>query len=358
MKLSEKLLKNSTIKQTSTITDSKLLNEIDVTSTPVPIINVALSGDINGGLSSGITLFAGKSKHFKSNFCLLLAEAYLKKHEDSVLLFYDCEFGAPKSYFEAMGIDPNRVIHCPIETVEDLKHDLTVQLNNIERGDKVIIILDSLGNIASKKETEDALEGKNTVDMTRAKAIKSLFRIITVRLKMRNIPMLVIGHTYNTQEMYSKEIVGGGTGTIYGADNIYIIGRQQEKEGVDVVGYKFVLNVEKSRFIREKSKIPVDVTFEGGINKYSGLIDLAIELGFVIKPKNGWYAKVNQQTGEVSENNFRLNQTCSDEFWNDILNNESFLQKVKEKYQYKDQKILTEDKEDIEEIYEDDKDAT
>lgn len=199
MKLSEKLLKNSTIKQTSTITDSKLLNEIDITSTPVPIINVALSGDINGGLSSGITLFAGKSKHFKSNFCLLLAEAYLKKHEDSVLLFYDCEFGAPKAYFEAMGIDPDRVIHCPIETVEDLKHDLTVQLNNIERGDKVIIILDSLGNIASKKETEDALEGKNTVDMTRAKAIKSLFRIITVRLKMRNIPMLVIGHTYETQ---------------------------------------------------------------------------------------------------------------------------------------------------------------
>lgn len=159
--------------------------------------------------------------------------------------------------------------------------------------------------------------------------------------------------------MYSKEVVGGGTGTIYGADNIYIIGRQQEKEGVDVVGYKFVLNVEKSRFIREKSKIPVDVTFEGGINKYSGLIDLAIELGFVVKPKNGWYAKVNQQTGEVSENNFRLSQTYSDEFWNDILDDESFLQKVKEKYQYKDQKILTENEVDMEEVYEDvDKDAT
>ena len=152
--------------------------------------------------------------------------------------------------------------------------------------------------------------------------------------------------------MYSKEVVSGGTGTIYGADNIYIIGRQQEKEGTDVIGYKFILNVEKSRFIREKSKIPVDVTFEGGINKYSGLIDLAIELGFVIKPKNGWYAKVNKETSEVSEN-YRLSQTENDEFWNDILNNEDFLQKVRERYQYKDQKMLTESEDDIKEAYED-----
>ncbi len=352
MSLSEKLLKNSTVKQTEILENSKILNDTEMTSTKVPIINVALSGSLSGGLASGITVFAGKSKHFKSNFCLLLAESYLKEHKDSVVLFYDCEFGSPISYFKAMGIDPSRVIHTPIANVEQLKHDISVQVQNIERDDKVIIILDSLGNLASNKETEDALEGKNTVDMTRAKAFKSLFRIITAQLKIKNIPMLVIGHTYGTQEMYTKEIVGGGTGVYYGADNIYIVGRQQEKEGTEVVGYKFVLNVEKSRFIKEKSKIPVDVTFEGGINKFSGLIDLAIELGFVVKPKNGWYAKVDKETGETSDN-YRLAQTENDEFWSDILSNPLFQQAVEDKYKYKNQKLLVESSETAD-VYEDD----
>ena len=83
-----------------------------------------------------------------------------------------------------------------------------------------------------------------------------------------------------------KGRVGGGTGSYYSADNIYILGRQQEKEGTEVVGYNFIINVEKSRHVKEKSKIPVSVSFDGGISKWSGLLDLALESGHVIKPSN------------------------------------------------------------------------
>ncbi len=208
--LLDKLKKSSTIKSTSVISESELFLGKDVIPTKYPAFNIALSGDIEGGLTPGLTVFAGKSKHFKSNFCLILAEAYLKRYDDAILLFYDCEFGSPISYFESMGINPDRVLHTPIASIEELKHDISVQLNNIERGDKVIIVLDSLGNLASKKETEDALDGKTVTDMTRAKAVKSLFRIITAQLTIKNIPMLVIGHTYDTLEMFSKSIVSGG----------------------------------------------------------------------------------------------------------------------------------------------------
>lgn len=208
--LLDKLRKSSTIKSTSVISESELFLGKDVIPTKYPAFNIALSGDIEGGLTPGLTVFAGKSKHFKSNFCLILAEAYLKKYDDAILLFYDCEFGSPISYFESMGINPDRVLHTPIASIEELKHDISVQLSNIERGDKVIIVLDSLGNLASKKETEDALDGKTVTDMTRAKAVKSLFRIITAQLTIKNIPMLVIGHTYDTLEMFSKSVVSGG----------------------------------------------------------------------------------------------------------------------------------------------------
>ena len=119
-----------------------------------------------------------------------MAGAYLKEHKDAVLLFYDSEFGSPQSYFEAFGIDTSRVLHTPITDVEQLKFDLVGQLDNIDRKDKVIIVIDSIGNLASKKELEDALNEKSVADMSRAKAIKGLFRMVTPYLTMKDVPLL------------------------------------------------------------------------------------------------------------------------------------------------------------------------
>ncbi|NDH39599.1 MAG: recombinase RecA, partial [Gammaproteobacteria bacterium] len=160
-----------------------------------------------------------------------MASSYMKEHEDAVMLFYDTEFGSPQSYFESFDIDPARVIHTPIANVEELKFDLINQLENIERGEKVIVVIDSIGNVASKKELEDAMNEKSVADMTRAKALKSLFRMATPYLKMKNIPLLGINHTYKEIGLFPKDIVSGGTGGVYAADNIWIVGRRQEKDG-------------------------------------------------------------------------------------------------------------------------------
>ena len=140
----------------------------------------------------------------------------------------------------------DRVLHTPITDVEQLKFDIMKQMDNIDRGDKVIIIVDSIGNLASKKEVEDALNEKAVADMSRAKQIKSLFRMVTPHLTLKDIPMVVVNHTYKEMSLFPKDIVGGGTGSYYSADNIYIIGRQQEKEGKDIAGYNFITHVEKS----------------------------------------------------------------------------------------------------------------
>ena len=104
----------------------------------------------------------------------------------------------------------------------------------------------------------------------------------------------------------SKDIVGGGQGSYYSSDNIFIVGRQQEKDGSKLLGYNFIINVEKSRYVKEKSKIPISVTFVGGINPYSGLIDIALETGWLAKPKQGWYALSNPATGEICDKLYRL----------------------------------------------------
>jgi RecA/RadA recombinase len=350
MSLLDKLKKNSTIKDTSLLSESKFFTKKDMVSTSVPAINIALSGKLDGGLTPGLTMWAGPSKHFKTAFSLLMAKSYLEKYPDAVMLFYDSEFGTPISYFQSFNIDMNRVIHTPITDVEQLKFDIMSQLDNIDRGDRVIILVDSIGNLASKKEVEDAREGKSAADMSRAKQLKSLFRMVTPHLTIKDIPMVCVNHTYQTLEIYSKAVVGGGTGSYYSADNIFIIGRQQEKDGKETVGYNFIINVEKSRYVREKSKIPIEVTFEGGISKWSGLLDIAVDTGHVIKPSNGWYSRVDGDTGEIEDKKYRYNDTQNKDFWIPILTSKSFQVAVEKKYAVAHGNILQEE-DDVKDVY-------
>ena len=326
MSLLEKLKKNSTIKETEILSKSNFFSKKDMIQTTVPMMNVALSGSLEGGLTSGLTVFAGPSKHFKTAFSLLCAKAYLDKYEDAIILFYDSEFGSPQSYFDNFNIDTARVLHTPITDIEQLKFDSMQQINNIERGDHVMIVVDSVGNLASKKEVEDALEGKSVADMTRAKQMKSLFRMVTPHLTIKDITMIVVNHTYAEIGLFPKQIVSGGTGIYYSADNIFIIGRQQEKNGTEVTGFNFIMNVEKSRFVREKSKIPIEVSFEGGISTWSGLLDVAMEGGFVVKPSNGWYAY------KGSEKKYRQKDTYTKEFWMPILTSKEFRDYIESRY--------------------------
>jgi len=332
MSIMDKLKKNSKLKHTEVLSESKFFKEKDMVPTNVPMINVALSGSVDGGVTPGLTVLAGPSKHFKTSFALLMAAAYMKKYDDAVMLFYDSEFGSPQSYFEQYGIDTSRVLHTPITNVEELKFDMIGQLEQIERGDKVIVVIDSIGNLASKKEMEDALNEKSVADMSRAKALKGLFRMTTPYLTMKDIPLLAINHTYKEIGLFPKDVVGGGTGIYYSADNIWILGRQQDKKGTEIQGYHFVINVEKSRYVKEKSKIPITVSWEGGVQRYSGLLDAGLAGGYVVKPSNGWYCRVDKETGELVEPKVREAQTLEEEFWTPIFEGTDFKEFLKKQY--------------------------
>lgn len=329
----DKLRKNTTIESSDIASKSQFFEEKDMIQTFCPAINVALSGSFAGGFVPGFTMWAGPSKHFKTLFSLIMAKAYMDKYPDAALLYYDNEFGTPKTYFSSLQIDMGRILHTPILHLEQLKHDLITQLDGIVRGDKLIVVIDSIGNVSSKKELDDALSGSDKADMTRAKALKGMFRMATPYLNINDIPLVAVNHTYKTQEMYSKDVVSGGTGSYYSADNIFIVGREQNKEGTDIVGYDYKIRVEKSRFVREKSVIPITVNFDSGISKWSGLLDMATEAGVVVKPKQGWYNRVTTSTGEIEEKGWRRKDTDCEEFWKPLLNDEKFCGWVKTNYQ-------------------------
>ncbi len=331
--LMAKLRKNSSFKdgRVNILSESKFLHEKDSTPTNIPAMNVAFSGSLNGGYTSGLTMIAGPSKHFKTAFGLIMMKAFMDKNPEGLVLFYDSEFGTPQGYFDIFQIDTTRIVHIPVTNLEELKFDMVSQLNELEPEDKVFVMVDSVGNLASKKEVEDAEKGSSAADMTRAKQFKSLFRMITPHLTMKDIPMVAINHTYDSQGLYPTKVVSGGTGMYYSADTIWIVGRQQDKVGTEIQGYHFVINVEKSRFVKEKSKIPISVSWDKGVDKFSGLIDMALDYG-VLLGSGGWLQRVDIETGEVMDKKFREKETHNTEFWDTIFGDPKFDEHIRKKY--------------------------
>ena len=333
MSLLDKMLKAGAVKSSSVLSKSSFFEEKNPIQTELPIVNIAFSGSLKGGLIPGLTVVAGQSKSFKTLLSLYCMKAYLEKYKDGVALLYDSEYGITPEYLESYNIDTDRVIHIPVEDVEQLKFDITKRLEQIEKDDNVFIMIDSVGNLASKKEVEDAMNEKAVADMSRAKALKSLFRIVTPKLTAKNIPLIAINHVYQEIGMFPKAVVSGGTGIYYSANQIFIITKSQEKDGTDLAGFKFTINIEKSRFVKEKSKLPFTVLYESGIQKWSALFDLALEAGFISKSTQGWYNLVDLETGEVIEPRRRLKDIEQDDaFFEKLVANDAFNVYIERKY--------------------------
>jgi RecA/RadA recombinase len=331
--LLEKMLKTGSTKTSAVLSTSPFFNQKEAIPTDLPILNIAFSGSLNGGLLPGLTVIAGMSKTFKTMLSLYCMKAYLDKYPEGIAILYDSEFGITPEYIQSFDIDIDRVVHVPIKDVEELKFDIVSKLDAIDKKDKVFIMIDSIGNLASKKELEDAQNEKSVADMSRAKSIKSLWRIVTPYLTTKSIPCIAVNHVYQEMGLYPKAIVSGGTGIMYSSNQVFIITKSQEKEGTELAGFKFTINIEKSRYVREKSKLPFIVNFETGIQKWNAIFDLAVEYGVITKPKMGWYQLADPETGEVEEKNYRLAKVMEcDDYFENLIKNEGFNQFVEHKF--------------------------
>jgi RecA/RadA recombinase len=334
--LLERMQKAGSVTSAQILGEATFFNDKDSVATKVPALNIALTGSLKGGLTSGVTVIAGPSRSFKTLMSILMLAAYQKKYPEAVCLYFDSEFGSTPAYFEQFGVDISRVIHIPIEHIEQLKFDMVKRLEEIERGDKVFIFIDSIGNLASKKEVEDAIAEKSVADMTRAKAIKSFFRIVTPSITIKDIPCVCVAHTYMEMALFPKAIVGGGTGVMYSPNTVWIISRSQDKneKTKQIEGYYFTINVEKSRYVREKSKIALKVSFEKGIDVWSGLLEMALESGHVVQigKSPATYSRVDLMTGEIEEDVYREDDTDTSDFWMPILGDPKFEQWISDRY--------------------------
>ena len=258
------------------------------------ILNALLSGSIYGGIPDNrVTAIAGEQATGKTFYAIGIAKNFLDNNPDGAVFYFDSEAAATGDLFKNRGLDANRVWHFPVDTIEEFRTQIIRILDNLlktkeEDRQPLLIVLDSLGMLASSKELEDALADKQVRDMTKTQSIKSVFRIITSKLGKLKVPMIVTNHTYKTMNMYGDQSeMGGGSGLKYAASTIMYLSKSKEKDGTDVVGNIIKVKANKSRFTKENSQVATRLFFDArGLDKYYGLLELGEKYGVFTRKGN------------------------------------------------------------------------
>ena len=243
------------------------------------IFNALLSGSIHGGLPSNkITAIAGESATGKTFFVMGMVKSFLDANPDAGVLYFESESAITKQMVIDRGIDPQRMVMIPVTTVQEFRTQAIKVLDSyLEKSNKkpMMFVLDSLGMLSTTKEVEDTSEGKETRDMTRAQVLKAAFRVLTLKLGRAGVPLVVTNHTYESMGLFSTKEMGGGSGLKYAASSIVFLSKKKEKDGTDVIGNIVHCRNYKSRLTVENKMVDVRLTYDKGLDKYYGLLDLA-----------------------------------------------------------------------------------
>ena len=248
------------------------------------IFNALLGGSINRGLPSNkITAIAGESVTGKTFFVLGMCKNFLDKNPDGGVIFFESESAVTKDIIEERGIDSSRMVIMPVTTVQEFRHQAITVLDryieqDVSERKPLLLVLDSLGMLSTTKEMEDTQAGKETKDMTRAQIVKAAFRVLTLKLGKAKVPLIITNHTYDVVgSMFPQKEMGGGSGLKYAASSIIYLSKRKEKDGTEIIGNIIHCKNYKSRLTKENKVVDVRLTYDKGLDRYYGLLDLALK---------------------------------------------------------------------------------
>jgi RecA/RadA recombinase len=281
------LVKASGNEYANIVSDGVAAGDVDsFIDTGSHIFNALLSGSLYGGLPSNkITAIAGESATGKTFFALGMVKQFLEDNKDAAVIYFESESAISKDMIESRGIDSSRVVIVPVVTVQEFRNQAISILDKYAETPKdkrppMMFCLDSLGMLSTTKEIEDTAEGKETKDMTRAQITKGAFRVLTLKLGRVGVPMIVTNHTYDViGSMFPQKEMGGGSGLKYAASSIIYLSKRKEKEGTEIVGNIIHCKNAKSRLTVENRVVDVRLSYDKGLDRYYGLLDMALAFG-------------------------------------------------------------------------------
>jgi RecA/RadA recombinase len=285
------LVKSSGNEYANIVSEGVAAGDVDTfVDTGSYVFNALLSGSLYGGLPKNkITAIAGESATGKTFFALGMVKQFLEDNPESAVIYFESESAISKQMIEERGIDSNRMVIVPVVTVQEFRQQAISILDKYletpkDKRPPMMMCLDSLGMLSTTKEIEDTAAGKETRDMTRAQVVKGAFRVLTLKLGRAGVPMIVTNHTYDViGSMFPQKEMGGGSGLKYAASSIIYLSKKKEKEGTEVIGNIIHCKNAKSRLTVENRIVDVRLSYDSGLDRYYGLLDLALASGIFKK---------------------------------------------------------------------------
>jgi len=258
------------------------------------IFNAALSGSIYGGFPNNKAIvLAGDPATGKTFFALGLVKNFLQMNPKARVFYFDTESAVTNEMMTARGIDTSRVAKSEPDTIERFRTVAIKVLDAymeipVEDRFPLLMVLDSLSAMPSSKEVGDITEGKDTKDMTKPGIIKGAFRVLRLKMARAQVPFIVTNHIYSVIGAYvpTKEMAGG-SGAKYAADTLVFLSKSKDKDDEKTVrGNVIKVRMVKSRLSREETKVSTRILFDGGLDRFYGLLEPAEAAGIVKKVSN------------------------------------------------------------------------
>lgn len=270
-------------------------------------LNMINSGSLFNGIpNNSFTGLAGETSTGKTFFALAITKHFLDADKNAGVLYVDTESAVRRAMAENRGMETHRITGFEPDTVEEYRTKMLeymaayAEIPEKERF-KMIAVLDSMGNLSTIKEitdtgtfgdTKEAEKRRTTKDMTKPGILKGTFRLLRTRMAKLHVPMLITDHVYANIGGYgpTKEIAGG-SGLKYAADMILMLTKAKAREGDtsdgDVIGSKITVKAYKSRLGRENAEVQVLLNYDTGLDRYYGLMDMAVDAGVFQKATKG-----------------------------------------------------------------------
>jgi len=334
------------------LSESALSTVSDYVDTGCMVLNAIISGSLYGGVPMGrITGFSGPSAAGKTYIINKILANGQKK--GMIPVIFDTEAAVDASSTVGVGLDNEQVKYVPVQTVEDCRNQISAFLDGVidtKMRDKFIISIDSLGNLASQKEIDDAEKGKTAMDMgTRAKGLKSMMRLLTFKAAQAGVTILFSNHTYDDPSAMFPTLVkaqSGGKGPVYLASVLVQLAKRDEKhdanrgdsdellpEANKVSGTTLRALTVKNRFVPPFLECEAYLNFRKGLDKYSGLKEMAVNHGVIIQTGSTFTMPESKEGAPGKKLGYYKNWKSDESLWEEYILPE-LEKKLKAQYSY------------------------
>jgi len=308
------------------------------------VLNILFSGRLNGGIPVGkISQIAAPSSLGKSFVGLKVAKNAQKKSEDWIVIYIDTEMAFDFDFAESVGIDLSRLLVVQSNRIEDVQQQVMAFNDDMDKEErkKVLIVIDSWGGLVTSKTVKDATTGNDAADFTVAKKKNTFAKLLTGM----GMTIFVVNQVYDTMNQYDPLAIGGGRG-LYFASSSIVLGSSKARakdtaSSTEVTGALILATTKKSRFCKELSKLRYLIKYDGGIDPYYGILEDALEGGFITKPTMGYYSRANVPDDKKWREK-QINENPK-EFWDTVIKDTDFPTYIESKYTFMHSEINDED---------------